>query len=136
MKRIILSAGLIFLLTVSVFAQQNRRGERPDAETRAKMMTERMAEQLGLSEEQKAKILTINLEKAKKQTTKMEARKADREAKKAGMQETYKQIKEVLTEEQRQKWEELKESHGKRGPRGGMIEDREEFRKRRGGGNN
>ncbi|TDK44329.1 Spy/CpxP family protein refolding chaperone [Algoriphagus formosus] len=133
MKKLLVSIAMIFLVSLGAFAQQQRRGERPDPEARAKMMTERMAEELGLNEEQKAKILEINLANAQKRKAAMESQRADREALKEEMKKQDEQIKEILTEEQRKKWEELKETRRSRGPRGGQIEDREEFRKRRGG---
>ncbi|TFV95963.1 DUF4890 domain-containing protein [Algoriphagus kandeliae] len=137
MKKILFSAGLVFLLSMGAFAQRGPQREMPDPETRAKMMTDRMAEQLGLSEEQKAKILAINLENAKKRQAEAEARKAEAEARREQAKAQEEEIKSILTEEQRQKWEELKEARRERGPRGnrgGEIHDREEFRKRRGGG--
>ncbi|WP_297337318.1 DUF4890 domain-containing protein [Algoriphagus sp.] len=136
MKNWMIATGLLLLISISSMAQQRNRQERPDPETRAKMMTERMVEQLGLNEEQKAKILAINLENAQKREAKMAEQKAEREARRTQMQDQEKQIMEVLTEEQRQKWIELKETRKNRSPRGGMIHDREEFRKRRGGGIN
>ncbi|NVK48327.1 MAG: DUF4890 domain-containing protein [Cyclobacteriaceae bacterium] len=136
MKKILFSAGLVFLLSIGAFAQQRGQRQMPDPETRAKMMTDRMAEQLELSEEQKAKILAINLENAKKRQAEAEARKTEAEARRAQAKAQEEEIRAILTEEQRQKWEELKEARkerGPRGPRGGEIHDREEFRKRRGG---
>jgi DNA-binding TFAR19-related protein (PDSD5 family) len=65
-----------------------------------------------------------------------EARKAEMEAKKGEMKKQDELIKAILTEEQRTKWEEIKLSQKDRGRRpGAQIEDRDEFRKRRGGGN-
>ncbi|NVJ86627.1 MAG: DUF4890 domain-containing protein [Algoriphagus sp.] len=136
MKKILLSTGLIFLLSMGAFAQQKSQRQMPDPEIRAKMMTDRMAEQLGLSEEQKAKILAINLENAKQRQAEAEGRKAEAEARRAQAQAQKEEIIAILTEEQRQKWEELRAARGdreRRGPRGGEIHDREEFRKRRGG---
>lgn len=135
MKNWMIATGLLLMISVSSMAQQRKMQERPDPETRAKMMTDRMTEQLGLNEEQKAKILAINLENAQKREAKMAEQKAEREARRIQMQDQEKQIMEVLTEEQRKKWVEIKETRRSKGPRGGMIHDREEFRKRRGGNN-
>lgn len=136
MKNWMIATGLLLMISVSSIAQQKRGQDRPDPEQRAKMITERMAEQLGLSEEQKAKILAINLENAQQREAQMAERKAKMEARKDQAKNQDEAINEVLTEEQRKKWVEIKESRTGKGPRGGMIQDREEFRKRRGGGNN
>jgi Spy/CpxP family protein refolding chaperone len=76
------------------------------------------------------------MEGAQKRKARMGAQKAEREAIREEMKKQDEQIKEILTEEQRKKWQELKlemRDRGPRGPRGGEIHDREEFRKRRGG---
>lgn len=143
MKKWILTSGLVLMIGLSSFAQQ-RGGERPTPEQRATRMTDKMAEELKLSDDQKKQILAINLENAKKREQDMElrekeneARKADMEAKKAEMKKQEDSIKAILTEEQRTKWEEIKLSSKDRGRRpGGQIEDREQYRKRKGGGSN
>ena len=130
------------MISLSSIAQQ-RGGERPTPEQRAARMTEKLAEELSLTADQQKQILAINLEHAKKrdqdrmeQQKEREARKADMDAQKAEMKKQNESIKAILTEEQRTKWEEIKLSEKDRGRRpGGQIEDREEFRKRRGGGN-
>lgn len=142
MKKIILTLGLMAFIGLSAMAQQ-RGGERPSPEQRATKMTEKMAEELSLSADQKKQILEINLERAKKmdqdraeRMKETEARKAEMDARREEMKRQDEKIKSVLTEEQLGKWEEIKLSHKDRGRRpGGQIEDREEFRKRRGGGN-
>ncbi len=130
MKKIGLTLGLFMMIALSVMAQR-RGGERPNAEERAQRMTERMAEELGLDEEQKAKILAINLEAAQARDAQMEAAKEAREAMKKqreSMREEMKaqdeRIKAVLTEEQAAKWEETKrekredlEKRRRKGPR-------------------
>lgn len=144
MKKLILVAALVCMATLGAFAQQQRRGETATPEERAQRQTERMAEQLQLSETQKAQILAINLEHAKKRQAEMEARKAEMDAKREemkAMREEMKaqdeQIKEILTEEQRAKWEELKEAQmDRRGRRpGGEIRERGEMPQRKRGGN-
>lgn len=131
------------MISLSSIAQQRGGGERPSAEQRATRMTEKMAEELSLTNDQKKQILAINLEHAKKrdqdrvaQEKENEARRAEMDARKAEMKKQDELIKAILTDEQRTKWEEIKLSQKDRGRRpGGQIEDREEFRKRRGGGN-
>lgn len=142
MKKWILASGLLVMVSLSSIAQQ-RGGERPTAEQRATRMTEKMAEELSLTADQQKQILAINLEHAKRRDQdrvahqkENEARKAEMYAKKAEMKKQDESIKAILTDAQRSKWEEIKLSQKDRGGRpGGQIEDREEFRKRRGGGN-
>ncbi|WP_268033115.1 Spy/CpxP family protein refolding chaperone [Algoriphagus sp. PAP.12] len=147
MKKWMVTAALLVFVGMGAFAQDMKTKEKPDPETRAKMMTDRMAEKLELNEEQKAKILAINLEYAKKREAEMEAKKAEMEAKKAEMEarkaemdarraemkEQDSKIAEILTPEQKEKWVELKDQgRSRRGPRG-EVHSREDFRKRRGG---
>ncbi|WP_026956275.1 Spy/CpxP family protein refolding chaperone [Algoriphagus vanfongensis] len=139
MKKWMLTTALLVFVELGAFAQGPRSKDRPDPETRAKMMTDRMAEQLGLNEDQKAKILAINLEYAKKREAEMEERKAEQEARKAQMEAMKAEMKEqdskisdVLTEEQKAKWTEIKDNSRDRRRPGGEVHDREEFRKRRG----
>lgn len=140
MKKWMVTAALLVFVGMGAFAQDMKTKEKPDPETRAKMMTDRMAEKLELNEEQKAKILAINLEYAKKREAEMEAKKAEMEARKAEMdarraemKEQDSKIAEILTPEQKEKWVELKDQgRSRRGPRG-EVHSREDFRKRRGG---
>ena len=140
MKKWMVTAALLVFVGMGAFAQDMKTKEKPDPETRAKMMTDRMAEKLELNEEQKTKILAINLEYAKKREaemeakkTEMEARKAEMDARRAEMKEQDSKIAEVLTPEQKEKWVELKDQgRSRRGPRG-EVHSREDFRKRRGG---
>jgi len=140
MKKWMVTAALLVFVGMGAFAQDMKTKEKPDPETRAKMMTDRMAEKLELNDEQKAKILAINLEYAKKREAEMEAKKAEMEARKAEMdarraemKEQDSKIAEVLTPEQKEKWVELKDQgRSRRGPRG-EVHSREDFRKRRGG---
>lgn len=133
---------LVLMASATAFAQDVKTKERPTPEQRAQKQTEMMAKQLELSEAQQTEILAINLENAKKREAEMEARKAEmdarREEMKARREEMKAQeeaIKQVLTEEQRAKWEELKESQrDRRGRRpGGEIRERGEMPRRRGG---
>ena len=102
------------MISLSTMAQK-RGVERPSAEDRAKRVTERMADELTLSDAQKNQILEINLEYAKKneaemaeRRAEMEARRAEMDAKRAELKEQDSKIQAVLTEEQRAKWAEIK----------------------------
>lgn len=114
MNKWIFATGMMLMISLSTMAQK-RGGERPSPEDRAKRTTERMAETLSLTEEQKKQVLDINLEYAKKNEAEMEARKAEMEARKAEMEAKRAELKQqdakiqaVLTEEQRIKWTEIK----------------------------
>ncbi|TXE14684.1 Spy/CpxP family protein refolding chaperone [Algoriphagus aquimarinus] len=114
MKKWIFATGLMVMVSLSTFAQRNG-GERPSAEERANRNTERMAEELKLTDAQKKQILAINLEYAKKneaemaeRKAEMDARKTEMDAKRAELKEQDAKIQAVLTEEQRAKWTEIK----------------------------
>lgn len=114
MNKWILATGMMVMISLSTMAQK-KQGERPSAEDRALRTTERMAEELTLTDAQKKQILEINLESAKKNEAEMAARKAEMEARKAEMDARRSELKEqdakiqaVLTEEQRAKWTEIK----------------------------
>lgn len=126
---------LVFMAGITAFAQESRKKERPTPEERAQKQTEMMAKQLELSEAQKAEILAINLENAKIREAEMEARKSEMDSRREQMKAQDEAIKEVLTEEQRTKWVELKESQrDRRGRRpGGEIRERGDMPQRRGG---
>jgi broad specificity polyphosphatase/5'/3'-nucleotidase SurE len=143
MKKMILTLSLMGFISMGAMAQQ-RGGERPSPEERATRMTERMAEKLSLSVDQKMQILVINLENAKNQETKQlertqqsDARKAVMETRKEELRAQDEKIKAVLTEAQLVKWEEVKEDIRDRrgGPGGDSSNGGDNSRKRRGGGN-
>lgn len=122
--------------SLGVTAQQQQKTP-PTPEERAQKMTDRMAEKLELSEEQKKEIYGINLENATKRQKEMEAQKAERQAKQAEMKAQEERIKNVLTEEQRKQWEEVKMENRDRRRPGGQIHDRGDMRRgpQRKGGN-
>ena len=136
MKKWMIAAALLVFSSLNVAAQQKQERTPQNPEQRAQAMTERMAEKLSLSEAQKKEIYQINLENAQKRQKEIEAQKAERDAKKAEMKAQEEKIKNVLTEEQRKQWEEIKmEQRGHRRP-GGQIHDRSEIRRGPRGGNN
>ena len=118
-----MGAALVVFTSLNVAAQQEKR-ELPNPEERAKKMTERMATELELSEDQKAKVLAINLENAQKRQAQMEKEMAERQARMEEMKVQEEKIKEVLTEEQRKKWEEIKLERREQRRPGGEIHDR------------
>jgi Spy/CpxP family protein refolding chaperone len=123
MKKWIIGAALLVFTSLQLAAQQERKPQ-PNPEERAKKITERMAMELGLSEDQKSQILALNLDQAKKRQAEMEQEAAERTARMEEMKTHREQIDAILTEEQRSKWEEIKmEQREKRRP-GGEVHRR------------
>ncbi len=99
------------------FAQQKQE-KQWDPEQMAQKHTERLTERLDLSEEQAAKVKAIQLDAIADRQEARENGEWTKENRRAYMQqqrsEKEAELKEVLTDEQEQKWEELKkEFHGK-----------------------
>jgi Spy/CpxP family protein refolding chaperone len=131
MKKLLLIA---MLFTIGFAAMAQKGGQRGSAtpEERAERITNKMAEELSLSDDQKKQIYQINLEHAKKRQAEMDARKAEMKAKRAEMEADMKvqnqEIEALLTEDQKAKWAEVKaegrkkmeeEGRGRRGGQGG-----------------
>ncbi|MBL7882502.1 MAG: hypothetical protein JNL69_00420 [Bacteroidia bacterium] len=106
MKKIILMFILFFASYVTVNAQT------ADAETRATNQTKLMTDNLSLTNEQKAKVFLINLEK-NKQVDAAKAKHANHKEFKVEREKInelrYKELEAVLTAEQNTKWAQLKE---------------------------
>ncbi|EKB48461.1 DUF4890 domain-containing protein [Cecembia lonarensis] len=128
MKKILLIV-VMFSLSLGVFAQRGGGPrEMPKPEQRAERMTNRMAEQLELTDEQKDRIYHINLKNAQERQAEMDARRAEadqrREGRRVQMQEQIKEVESILNPEQAEKWAEMRESnrqrgeYGPQGPRG------------------
>lgn len=126
MKKWIIGAALLVFTSLQVAAQHGKR-DQVNPDDRAKRMTEKMSTELELSEEQKSQILELNLEQAKQRQTEM-AREMELRKKRAEEMKAHQdKINEILTEEQRTKWEEIKmENRDKRRP-GGQIHSRNEM---------
>lgn len=128
MKKLLLIA-LMFSIGFAALAQRDGQRGSSTPEERAERITNKMAEELALSEDQKKKIYQINLEHAKKRQVEMEARREEMKAKRAEMEADLKaqnqEIETLLTDEQKAKWAEVKEE--------GRKKMREESRGRRGG---
>ena len=122
MKKMIIASGIMVMISLSTFAQQGNSGEKAGPEERAKKMTERIATELELTEEQKNQVLAINMDYAKKREAEMEARKIEQKAQEA-------KIQAVLTDTQKAKWEELKDERKehRKGRPGGEIHQKGEM---------
>lgn len=123
MKNWIMGATMMTLISLGAHAQ-HQQPKLATPEERATRMTERMAQELQLSEQQKKEIYSINLERAQKRLAEQEAQKAEIQAKREEMKIEEQKVLEVLTEEQRKKWEEIKLAQRDRRRPQGAIEDR------------
>jgi RecG-like helicase len=127
-KWMLIGMAVFTLLSLDLAAQVRRK--MPDVEERARVMTERMAYRLNLSEEQKEEVLAINLQNAKKREAEMQKHREEMNARKAEKNAQDEQIKKILTEEQRKQWEEIKMDHRPGRRPDGMIEDQGNFHPR------
>lgn len=129
MKKLMIASGLMVMFSLSSIAQQGKGGEKPNPEERAKQMTEKLADELVLSEAQKKQVLAINMEYAKKREAEIEARKAEMGARKKEQQEHEAKIQTVLTEDQKAKWVELKDERKehRKGRPGGEVHHKGEM---------
>lgn len=115
-KAIVLSV----LLFASFSTLQAQRGGGRDVtpETRATQKTERMKQDLGLTDKQAEKIKEINLKYAQKADENRNAQAAEREKKRAERDavqaEHQKEIENVLTKEQREKWTQIRKERPER----------------------
>lgn len=131
MKKLLIVCGLLFSVITFAHAQQGGGRKMPSPEERAKRNTDRLAEKLTLTEDQKTKVSTIFLDQATAVDKIREAGSGDREATRAQVlklsDETDAKIAAVLTADQKKTYEawraEQKEKMKNRergdGPRGG-----------------
>jgi periplasmic protein CpxP/Spy len=138
MKKLTMIA-VMLLISFTGFAQRGQ-GPAQNPEERAKKMTERLAETLELSAEQKEAIYAINLENASKRQAQVEVRQQEREEQRARMSEVQSQqvaaIEKILSPEQKEKWAQMRAQNQGEGPRmqnrKGGSEDSPRMGKRRG----
>jgi len=119
MKKIALFLMLTVFISGSVFAQQRQRST---PEERAKRQTETLVKELKLTKEQETKVYEINLKYAQPRTD--SSTPADREKRREEMRKSMDErdaaIKEVLTDDQKVKYEKhAKEMQKNRESRGG-----------------
>lgn len=128
MKKLLLIA-MLFSVGFTAMAQRGGQKGNSTPEERAERVTNKMAEELALSEDQKKKIYQINLDHAKKRQVEMDARREEMKAKRTEMEADLKaqnqEIEAVLTPDQKAKWGEVKAE--------GRKKMEEEGRRRRGG---
>lgn len=124
---------MLVVTSLQVAAQQGKR-EQINPEERAKKVTEKMATELQLSDEQKSQILELNLEQARQRQIEMDQEMELRKKRSEDMKAHQNKIQSILTEEQRTKWEELKEEQReKRRSSGNQEKGRENSSRQRRG---
>lgn len=119
MKKLVLFIAVALFATSSLFAQDRPKRERATPEERAKRQTEMLAKALELTEDQKAKVLEINLKYAQPTKEGEKKENADREKLREEFKKQYEErtaaIKAVLTADQIKKFDEHQKDAQKRG---------------------
>jgi Spy/CpxP family protein refolding chaperone len=111
MKKWILGAAVLTCISLGLSAQHQKKNVRElSASERAEKMSDRMAEELKLTEEQRKQVSKVVLENATRQEELIQKRKAEFEAQKNYRLEQEKKISAILTEEQKVIWEQRKEA--------------------------
>jgi len=110
MKKWILGAAIFTCLSFGLAAQQHKNFRQLNSTERAEKMTDRMAEELKLTAEQKKQVSQLALENANRQEELLKSRKAEFEAQKEYRKAQDQKLASILTEEQKQIWEQRKET--------------------------
>ncbi|MCL2650385.1 MAG: DUF4890 domain-containing protein [Candidatus Azobacteroides sp.] len=113
---------LVSLFTLTISAQRPDRGTKMTPEERASKQTEMMTKQLNLTTDQQAKIQEINLKYSQQMADQMQQAQDEntksRDGMKAQMEAKNAEIKQVLTPEQIQLWQEKRQEMRKAGRQG------------------
>lgn len=118
-------------LSLGLSAQQHRKNSRPmTSAEQAEKRVERMAEILSLTEQQKKQVSQLALEGASRQEELQKKRKEEVESQKKYRLAQEEKIEAILTNEQKERWEQHKES---RPLENGRHEEREHLQRRRPG---
>ncbi|MEY3564776.1 MAG: hypothetical protein RJA23_946 [Bacteroidota bacterium] len=111
MKKWILGAAVMTCISLGLSAQHQKKNFRElSASERAEKMSNRMADELKLTDEQRKQVSKVVLENATRQEELIQKRKAEFEAQKNYRLEQEKKISLILTEEQKVIWEQRKEA--------------------------
>ena len=116
MKKWILGAAVMTCISLGLSAQHQKKNSRElSAIEHAEKMSNRMAEELKLTEEQKKQVSKVVLDNANRQEELIQKRKSEFEAQKEYRMDQEKKIGAILTEEQKMIWEQRKEAMRPRG---------------------
>jgi protein CpxP len=103
MKRVLWMIAVISFINFGAEAQQEQTKRKPiTPEKIAERMTERMAKELDLSDEQRREVYALHLENARKRADEM---KAQREKIKAEQKAQQEKLEAILSPEQKAQWE-------------------------------
>lgn len=114
-------AALLVWLGVEVGAQERpmrRDGGRPTPQQMAEHRSKQMVEELDLDAEQQAAVEALNLQQAEQMAAHKPGERPDREAMKAQHENYASSLKQILTPEQYEKWEQVREQRGPHSDRG------------------
>lgn len=115
MKKWILGALVLTSMSFGLSAQQHKNFRSSNPTERAQKMTDRMAEALKLTDEQRKQVNQLTLENANRQEELLKSRKAEFDAQKEYRLAQEQKLLSILTDEQKQIWEQRKESMRDRG---------------------
>jgi Spy/CpxP family protein refolding chaperone len=115
MKKWILGVLVLIGISFGLSAQQHKNFRQFNPTERAQKMTDRMAEELKLTDEQRKQVSQLTLENANRQEELLKSRKAEFEAQKEYRKAQDQKMASILTEEQKQLWEQRKEALRNRG---------------------
>jgi hypothetical protein len=110
MKKWIIGVVVLTSISFGLSAQQHKNFRQSNPTERAQKMTDRMAEELKLTDEQRKQVSQLALENAKRQEELLKRRKAEFEAQKEYRKAQDQKLGSILTEEQKQVWEQRKEA--------------------------
>lgn len=115
MKKLILAVLTLAGISFGISAQQHKNYRQSHPAERAAKMSERMAEELKLTDEQRKLVSQLTLENANRQEELHKRRKAELEAQKEYRLAQEQKLAAILTDEQKQIWEQRKEALRNRG---------------------
>jgi hypothetical protein len=131
MKKWILGAAVLTCISLGLSAQHQKKNFRElSAKERAEKMTDRMSEELKLTEDQKNQVAGLVLENATRQEELLQKRKVEFEAQKEFRMRQENKIAAILTEEQKMIWEQRKEKLGQRA-KGQAADEPKQYTRRR-----
>jgi hypothetical protein len=110
MKKWIIGVVVLTSISFGLSAQQHKNFRQSNPTERAQKMTDRMAEELKLTDEQRKQVSQLALENAKRQEELLKRRKAEFEAQKEYRLAQDQKLGSIFTEEQKQIWEQRKEA--------------------------
>ncbi len=118
MKKMIVSALMLGVLTLGAFAQDKNTHNKKTPEEKAQLMTDKMDQKLRLTATQKSQVYKLNLESAKernlyKHNAKDKPDATARQSFKEHMKSRDEKLNSILNDEQRNVYQQYKQEHKK-----------------------